>query len=129
MKIIIMPAIYVANEISILLEKADRRRIPDPAPRDNVFVCNLKLDGDVFTCRTAKRCWMHQANMGRLDKVFGNAEIIAPEMKCLAQMRFPGWIFELGKIENVRRICMFWLTHPYPYDTVPFECRIGMDPR
>ena len=124
-----MPAIHIATEISLLLEKADRWRIPDPAPGDNVFVCNLKIDGNVFTGRITERCRMHPANMRRVDKVFGNAEIIALEMKSLAQMRFPGRIFELGKIENVRRICMLRLTHPNPDYTVPFVSRIGMDLR
>ena len=129
LKVIIMPAVHVATEISILLEKADRRRIPDPAPRDNVFVCNLKLNGNVFTGRTPERCRMHPANMCRVDKVFCNAEIVAIQVKSLSQMRLPGWIFELGKIENVRRICMLTLTHPNPDDTVSFVSRIGMDLR
>ena len=72
---------------------------------------------------------MHPANMCRVDKVFCNAEIVAIQVKSLSQMRLPGWIFELGKIENVRRICMLTLTHPNPDDTVSFVSRIGMDLR
>ena len=126
-QVVIMPAVDVAGEASERLEEPDRFGIADPAPGDDGGAARPHMDRHVLGGRVAERRRVDEAHMRRIDEVFGDIEIVRPDVQLVAVMQVPVGVTQFGQIEHRGGVGPRRIAHPDPDDAMRLVHRKGID--